>query len=345
MKLKNVPNICITDTYVTKEDLPLPYVHYPNIAHPFIGFSEIPDSPIYFCSCYKQTLKIFSKLREIEILRNKNTFYCEPSRNHFFSSYFPKDFVLQFVALNTIVDSTNIFEHIQFKDAICHLCNQKQPSIQSKYAGFSSFESKFCWYVEKEYIDNGIGLGECLREYCPPELYDMRTKTIDYSTKATVCRLNSDYANERVFNSKSSEASRILHNTLENNVRAKVSYPLIGELWKNETMLFEIIKNIYGADDVIHHYRPDFLKGMEFDIFIKSENIAVEYQGIQHYIPQKHWGGVPAFERTKQRDAKKQQLCLKNNIGLIYFSYYDEITLDVVIQKIKLTKEGYYAGV
>jgi hypothetical protein len=81
---------------------------------------------------------------------------------------------------------------------------------------------------------------------------------------------------------------------------------------------------------VIHHYRPPELDGLELDIFIKDLNIGVEYQGIQHYKPVKHWGGQKALEENKKRDRKKASLCKKNDIKLIYFKYSDKLTEEFV---------------
>jgi len=33
----------------------------------------------------------------------------------------------------------------------------------------------------------------------------------------------------------------------------------------------------------LRHYRPDFLQGLELDIFIDELKIGMEYQGIQHF--------------------------------------------------------------
>lgn len=58
---------------------------------------------------------------------------------------------------------------------------------------------------------------------------------------------------------------------------------------------------------------------MSFDMFIKEYNIAIEYQGKQHFESVERFGGIENLEITKKRDKKKYELCKENNITLIYF--------------------------
>ena len=54
------------------------------------------------------------------------------------------------------------------------------------------------------------------------------------------------------------------------------------------------------------------------DIYLPYYNIAIEYQGAQHYRPVEFFGGVEAFEKTKERDQRKREKCAENNCALIY---------------------------
>ena len=42
-------------------------------------------------------------------------------------------------------------------------------------------------------------------------------------------------------------------------------------------------------------------------------NIAIEYNGIQHYIPVKHFGGELKFQNQLKYDELKRQKCKENN--------------------------------
>jgi hypothetical protein len=74
--------------------------------------------------------------------------------------------------------------------------------------------------------------------------------------------------------------------------------------------------------------RPNILKNpisnfnLEFDCYNEELQIAVEYNGIQHYkyIPHFH-RTRDSFQNQKYRDHIKKDLCVKNNIILIEVPY------------------------
>ena len=67
-----------------------------------------------------------------------------------------------------------------------------------------------------------------------------------------------------------------------------------------------------------------------------SLNIGIEYQGIQHFKPIEHWGGRTSLEQVMQRDKRKKRLCDENNIKLVYIYYYEEVSRELVENKIKM---------
>lgn len=104
----------------------------------------------------------------------------------------------------------------------------------------------------------------------------------------------------------------------ENNLRSKMKLPNIGESWLSETELFVLIKNAFPNTTVLHQGCPIWLKRQKFDIYIPEYNIAIEYQGIQHFKPVDFFGGVEGYKKTVERDNRKKQLCEENNCTLIY---------------------------
>jgi hypothetical protein len=72
------------------------------------------------------------------------------------------------------------------------------------------------------------------------------------------------------------------------------------------------------------------------DIFIEEIKLGIEYQGIQHYKPIKHWGGKESFEKLKERDKKKKEICKLKKVKLIYFNYNEGLSNDIVLEKLKL---------
>lgn len=73
---------------------------------------------------------------------------------------------------------------------------------------------------------------------------------------------------------------------------------------------------------------------MSYDVFIAELNIAIEYQGKQHFEPVVYFGGEDAFQKTLARDKLKEQLSHDNNIKLIYINYWETITPELVLDKI-----------
>lgn len=104
----------------------------------------------------------------------------------------------------------------------------------------------------------------------------------------------------------------------------------ISPKWKSEYELFLIIKNNYNTQ-VIHQYSPKWLGRLIFDVYIPEYNIAIEYQGIQHYKPISIFGGEIGFNDTKRRDRMKYKLCQKNGCLLIYHKFSDDVN-DILIK-------------
>ena len=86
-----------------------------------------------------------------------------------------------------------------------------------------------------------------------------------------------------------------------------------------ENKLYQDIKKFFG-EEVVQTYKCKWLGKQHLDIYIPSLKVAIEYQGGQHFIPIKFFGGEEGLEKVKKRDEKKRKLCIKNNIKLYYFT-------------------------
>lgn len=112
--------------------------------------------------------------------------------------------------------------------------------------------------------------------------------------------------------------------------------------WKTEELVYKYVKKIYKEYKVIYQHRPFFLVGktggqMSYDIFITGLNIAIEYQGKQHFEAVDFFGGQEAFEKTIERDKLKRELSEQNGIKLIYINYWEDISLSFIKEKIENT--------
>lgn len=89
------------------------------------------------------------------------------------------------------------------------------------------------------------------------------------------------------------------------NMETKTSY--------GQTILKEYMLEIVRTTPV-ENYRPDWLYGMELDLFWPELGLAVEFQGDQHYLPV---FGVDAMRSQQFRDARKKKICWENGVTLI----------------------------
>ena len=109
----------------------------------------------------------------------------------------------------------------------------------------------------------------------------------------------------------------------------------------SEIKLTRIIEAYYGDNNVhtsIHPIWAETDKGVlfEFDILIKSENILIEYNGIQHYEYTKFFQRTKKrFNDQKKRDKTKYKLAKENGYSVIVFKYDEPLFKDYVISKIK----------
>jgi hypothetical protein len=64
---------------------------------------------------------------------------------------------------------------------------------------------------------------------------------------------------------------------------------------------------------------------LSFDFYLPKYNMCIEYQGKQHFVPVKKWGGINALEKIKNRDLIKKIYCEKKNINLLEISYLESV--------------------
>lgn len=76
---------------------------------------------------------------------------------------------------------------------------------------------------------------------------------------------------------------------------------------------------------------------LSYDFYIPDQNILIEYQGLQHYKPVKHFGGENQFKLQQQHDKFKSEYAKSHNYKLIAVPYTED-----TFSKIKqyLIKQG-----
>lgn len=93
--------------------------------------------------------------------------------------------------------------------------------------------------------------------------------------------------------------------------------------WINEFKLYLLVKSYF--EGAIFQYKADWLDLQSLDIYIPSQRIGIEYQGIQHYEAVDYFGGEEGLQDVKKRDNIKLEKCQKQDIVLLYWEYSVEI--------------------
>ena len=116
---------------------------------------------------------------------------------------------------------------------------------------------------------------------------------------------------------------------------------------KGETECRRVLENLFRKK--FENERPDFMfnsetrRNLELDMYNRSEKLACEYNGRQHYeyVPYLHKNDVRNFQKQQERDIEKRRICNKLGIKLIEVPYNIKIP-DIEIYLVKRLNEiGY----
>ena len=121
----------------------------------------------------------------------------------------------------------------------------------------------------------------------------------------------------------------------ENKIRDLKGVARIGERWINETLLFNYISLLFPQFTVQREASPSWLNRQRFDVYVPELNLAIEYQGKQHYVAVSLFGGEEGLKKTKERDKEKLNLSKINGVDIVYFSYKDNLSEKLVLSRLK----------
>ena len=106
--------------------------------------------------------------------------------------------------------------------------------------------------------------------------------------------------------------------------------------WKGQAALAQLVTRLYP--DTILEYSPAWLKGQRLDVFIPSLEVAIEFQGEQHYRAVEIFGGAEALRNTRIRDKRKAAACREAGVALVEWRYSEAISEDVLSRKLLCAK-------
>lgn len=88
--------------------------------------------------------------------------------------------------------------------------------------------------------------------------------------------------------------------------------------------------------------RGEETKNLWLDFYIPSVSLAVEVQGEQHFrFNDFHYKTKLDFINQIKRDDEKEVWCTKNGVTLITVNYDEEITSDLIWEKIEKARGGW----
>ncbi|MQB13209.1 hypothetical protein DXT96_25560 [Agrobacterium sp. ICMP 6402] len=119
----------------------------------------------------------------------------------------------------------------------------------------------------------------------------------------------------------------------EDAFRRDRSIPEIGASGRiSEIALLDLLRKLWP--NAKHQWRPLFLGRQSIDIYIPEINLAIEYQGHQHYEPVALFGGEEGFKNAQLRDERKRLLLGANNVRLLEWRYDAPITREALVLKL-----------
>lgn len=71
-------------------------------------------------------------------------------------------------------------------------------------------------------------------------------------------------------------------------------------------------------------------KLLQFDFYLPEHNICLEFDGSQHFISKKIWGGDNNLKLIQKHDEIKNKFCIENNINLLRINYKQNILNELI---------------
>jgi hypothetical protein len=126
------------------------------------------------------------------------------------------------------------------------------------------------------------------------------------------------------------EDHRAFRRDMEAMYRRDQNLPAKGEGWVSQTHLANCVAEALPHLEVLREASPPWLGRQRLDVFVPALNLAIEYQGEQHYLPLDHWGGEQGLQDRRIMDDAKRKACANASVTLIEWNYNTPITLEAV---------------
>jgi hypothetical protein len=86
---------------------------------------------------------------------------------------------------------------------------------------------------------------------------------------------------------------------------------------------------------------PDlkYIANLRCDFYLQSQNLVIEYNGIQHYEALEIFGGLSGLESTIKRDNAKRNFLKKSNISLLEIPYFTKDVESLILEWVVKNKQ------
>ena len=98
----------------------------------------------------------------------------------------------------------------------------------------------------------------------------------------------------------------------------------------NESKGEKLVRKWLEKNNIKYKYQYSFpdckdINTLPFDFYLPDYNIAIEYQGKQHYESIDYFGGEKSLQYTQKHDSIKKEYCKNNNIKLLEIPYFKNV--------------------
>lgn len=164
-----------------------------------------------------------------------------------------------------------------------------------------------------------------------------RRYTIEY-IKEYLCSfgytlLTKEYTNNKQLLLMQCPEGHIFKMSFSKFKNAKQRCPIC-KLSSGEQEIYRIL--LKYIDDIEIQYRFNdckYEKRLPFDFYLPQYNCCIEFDGVQHFEYQPHFGTYEKFLKQQKRDETKTRYCKDNNIKLIRIAYYEFDKIEEIIKK------------
>ena len=105
--------------------------------------------------------------------------------------------------------------------------------------------------------------------------------------------------------------------------------------WIREDELYRLMSKLFPTKIIQREASPSWLGRQRLDVFLPELGLAVEHQGEQHYRPIALFGGKDGFEKTRDRDIRKRELCVANEITVVDIRFDQSLTLSSLRHRLR----------